>query len=163
MKRSDYNLLAEVLRSSIESGMAQPRIALEVAGAFSKRGDSPPEFRAQDFINRCVPARHRSILGKVNPGHTPPSKEEAPLVLVEADASMFYAILMVEFPAAKELVGCAFSPVQSAKFSIGRIGSKVWIKFGGQATIDPVGAVRAAAPDAIQMALGQISAKEVRG
>lgn len=162
MKRADYNLIAAVLRTSIEAGESPPKIAVEMASVFSRRGDGAPDFHPHEFINRCVPPRQRAALVKISPGRTPAEKDERP-VLVESDASMFRAILITEFPEGKDLVGCAFSPSQSAKFSIGRVGSKVWIRFGGQAVLDPIGAVRAAAPDAIRMAHGQINAKEVRG
>lgn len=159
MRREDHNLIASLLHSAITEGEAEPRIALRFAGAIARQDG--PAFVTQEFVNRCVPPKRRAELGKINPGREAPPKRERPSVQVEDDAALFAAILSVEFPQLSGVVGCALTIRQQARFTIGRVGGKVWIRFGGQALEDPIGAVKAAAPDAEEMAHGRVAAKEI--
>lgn len=160
MKREDYNLIASLLFSAINEGEAEPRIALRFAAAFT-RHEGPP-FPTQDFVNRCVPIRRRAEVGKIKLNKEATPEKERTAVLVEDDAALFTAILGVEFPHLKGTVGCALTTKQQGRFTIGRVGGKVWIRFGGQALEDPVAAVKAAGPDAEAMLRGS-SAREIRG
>lgn len=163
MNRTDYNLIAAVLRQAITDETARPALAMRFAEAFIRRGDKAPHFAVQDFLDRCVPPKRKSELGKINPGRTAPPKKERNDVQVEEDASLFAAILSVHYPHLSGVVGCALSKKQSSKFSIGKVGGKVWIKFGYQALLDPVDAVKQAGPDAEVMARGLSSAREIIG
>jgi hypothetical protein len=162
MNRPDYNLIAAVLREAISNGTARPALAMRLAETFVRRGDRAPNFALQDFLDRCVPPKQKSELGKIDPGKTAPLKKER-AVQVEDDASLFAAILATEYPHLKGAVGCALSPRFPNKFSIGRLGGKVWIRFGKPALIDPVSAVRQAAPDAEAMLSRKSSAREIIG
>lgn len=159
MKREDLNLIASLLFSAIEEGEAEPKIVLRFAAAFARQDG--PTFSVQGFVNRCVPPARRAELGKINPGREAPPEREKHPVLIEDDAALFSAILAVEFPRLAGVVGCALTKSQRARFTIGRVGGKVWIRFGGQALEDPVAAVKAAAPDAEEMALGRTAAVKI--
>jgi hypothetical protein len=162
VNRNDYNLIAAVLRSAIDEGKAQPILALHMMEAFMRRGDREPDFRPQDFINRCVREAKRSELPKISPKGVgaPPQEKKAPMQ-IEDDAAMFSAILAVEFPHLKGRVSCALTVKQPGRFSVGRTGGKVWIRFGGQAMADPVGAVRDAVEGAQEMLRGTTTATQI--
>lgn len=162
MDRNDYYLIAAVLRQAITDETARPALAMRFAEAFARRGDRAPEFQIQEFLNRCVPPKQQAELGKINPGRTAPPERERATSQVEGDASLFTAILNTEYPHLKGIVGCALSMRQTEKFSIGRTGGKVWIRFGKQALEDPIAVIRQVAPDAEAMARGQSSAKEIK-
>jgi hypothetical protein len=158
VRREDYNLIASLLFSAINEFEAEPKIALRFAAALARKEGQA--FQVQDFVNRCVPTRRREEVGKIHAKRPLPEKE-VKTVQTEDDAALFTAILGTEFPHLKESLHCALTLKQSARFSIGRVGSRVWIRFGGQAMQDPVGAVRAAVPDAEAMLRGQVSAREI--
>lgn len=163
MTRNDYNLIAAVLFQAIRDGTASPAVTMRFVEAFVRRGDSQPDFLLQDFVDRCVEPKRRAELGSINPGRTAPPEKERPVQQAKQDdASLFTAIIATEFP---ELVGvnCTFSRNRAEVFSIGRVGTKVWIRFGSMAAHDPVAAVRKAAPDAALMMQGRSSAREIRG
>jgi hypothetical protein len=161
MKREDFNLIAALLFNAINEGEAEPRIALRFAAALARH--EGPAFQIQDFVNRCVPIKRRAEVGKIKLNkEAPPEKEKSP-VLIEDDAALFTAILAVEFPRLSGVISCALTKKQQARFTIGRVGGRVWIRFGGQALEDPVAAVRAAAPDAEAMANHSTTAREIRG
>lgn len=163
MNRNDYNLIAAVLRQAISDETARPALAMRFVEAFARRGDKAPEFRLQDFLDRCVPPRERAAIGPISPGRTAPPEKERTVVQVEEDASLFAAILAVDYPHLVGTVNCALTRRQDSKFTIGKIGGKVWIRFGRQALIDPVAAVKQAAPDAEAMSKSQTSAREIIG
>lgn len=160
MKREELNLIASLLFSAITEGEAEPRIALRFAAALA-RHEGSASFLVQDFINRCVPDKRRAEVGKIKLNKEAPPQREKTVVQVEDDAALFSAILAVEFPHLTGVVGCALTKKQQARFTIGRVGGRVWIRFGGQALEDPVAAVKAAAPDAEAMFQGRVAAREI--
>jgi hypothetical protein len=186
MTRNDYNLIAAVLRAAIDEGKAQPILALHMMEAFLRRGDREPHFFPQDFINRCVRETKRGELPKIAPRREQverhvfdpdvtgtlcihckgpelaPFHKKAP-VRIEDNAALFTAILAVEFPHLKDSISCALTVKQPNRFSIGRVGGKVWIRFGGPAMSDPIGAVKAAVPDAEAMLRGTTTATQING
>lgn len=165
MIRNDYNLVAAVLRSAIDEDKAQPILALHMMEAFLRRGDREPDFLPQDFINRCIREAKRSELPKINPkgAGAPPQPEKKAPMSSEEDAALFSAILATEFPHLKGKIRCYLVSTAAFKFSVGKVGANVSIRFGRDAMSDPVGAVRAATPDAEALLHGKSTATKING
>lgn len=159
MRREYYNLISSVLFSAIKEGEAEPRLALRFAAALRVED---PKFPTQDFVNRCVSPKQRAELGKISVRPPPPKTKKEPM-LIEDNAALFKAILSVEFPQLSERVSCVLIPKLPSRFTVGRAGGQVWIRFGSQALADPIAAVKAAAPEAETMVFGQTAAKQIIG
>lgn len=163
MNRNDYNLIAAVLRTAVDENKTATAVVMDLAIAFARRGDQEPDFLPQDFIDRAIRPSKRTVETKVNAGaavHTLVRRLKEPS---SPEVALFTAILHTEFPHLKDSVGCILSSSESGQFSIGKVGAMVWIRFGKSAILDPIAAVRAAAPDAEQMARGLTTAKEIKG
>lgn len=163
MNRNDFNLIAAVIRQAVTDETARPALAMRFVEAFARRGDQAPHFLIEDFLNRCVPPKQKRELGRIDPGREAPPIRERTVESPEANAALFLAIIATEFPHLRDAIGCQLFPKKPGRFSIGRVGTKVWIRFFSEALLDPVAAVRAAAPDAEAMALGKSSAREILG
>jgi hypothetical protein len=186
VNRNDYNLVAAILRTAIDEENCKPIVALQMMQAFLRRGDREPDFQPQDFINRCVRETKRGELPKIAPRREQvgqhvfdpdvtgtlcihckgpelaPIHKKAP-VRIEDDAALFTAILVTDFPHLKDRVSCALTLKQPGRFSVGRTGGRVWIRFGGQAMQDPVAAVRDAVEGAEAMLRGTTTATQING
>jgi hypothetical protein len=164
VKSEDIRLISSILFAAIKEGEAEPRIALRFGTELARqaRQDDTP-FRLQEFIDRCVPPRYRYQLGRVSRGAISANEERTTPVQIEDNAALFSAILAVEFPHLTDRVSCALTASQQSRFTIGRVGERIWIRFGGQALLDPIAAVKAAAPDAEAMALRQTAATRIVG
>lgn len=168
MTPADLRLVASVLGGAIKDGTARPELALRMVtaclGPMEGTTDQKLGWR-QDFLRRAAPPAKANGggVGKVDPGREAPPLGRPTPPPVEGDAVLFQAILATDFPEVAASVRCAFVTNLPSRFSVGRVGPQVWIRFGAQALKDPIGAVASAAPEAQAMVSGRTSATQIVG
>jgi hypothetical protein len=162
LNRTDFNLIASVLRSAVEADLARPSLVMRFVEAFVRRGDKEPDFQATDFIRRSLPEREQKTLGKINPGREAPPQRENKTAEVEGDAALFKLILRKEFPNLAPQIHVTLYPSRQQRFAVSTREGKVQLKLGRQAIEDPRSAIIEAIPACLEMLRGS-TAKEIRG